>query len=251
MIPLAYDPGCPFTYNNHVFHITLEEPINANYRNPVLAIACVPLPINTSEIIIRLPNVEATSSIPLALPHSRAENEVAALTLFRDALSPKNLDHLIPKVFGWENAKENEAGWIAMESMVGQDLDQSFEGLDLEKKKNVTRQVAEVFAAIQSYNLPDTVKGCGRLHFRGADGDVETVPRDGLKSAGADSIIELYRELLIHEFRQSEKSNLVQGWKRTDNEIDIRLANFLSQGLQNLLSRVDAERRLIHADFSM
>jgi hypothetical protein len=161
------------------------------------------------------------------------------------------LSHLISKVFAWENAKEDEAGWIAMESMVGQDLDQLFEGLDLEKKQNIIRQIAEVLAAIQSYDLPDTVRGYGRLHFRAVDGCVESAPRETMKADNADSIIELYREFLSHEICQSEHSNIIKGWEGTDKSIDSRLANFLNGGVQTLLSNVDAERHLIHADLSM
>ncbi|KAJ5831855.1 hypothetical protein N7474_000166 [Penicillium riverlandense] len=93
--PIAYEPECPFKYNNFVNRITLLSPLvkdNVVCQNQP---GCVAIPSASSELILRLTNSDALCMRAA----NRIENEVAMITLAVAALDPIFRPHVMPRVY--------------------------------------------------------------------------------------------------------------------------------------------------------
>ena len=73
------------------------------------------IPPGLDAFIIRLPNPISGYNDKI-----RVQNEVAALSVARDALQAK-FPGFVPRVFGWGSAKHGR-GWILQEHMAGRPL---------------------------------------------------------------------------------------------------------------------------------
>lgn len=94
-------------------------------------------------MVIRISNPQA-----LVNEEVRVQNEVAAMSLMSQALSSYR-DRLVPNVYAWCPSSQAR-GWILQEHMVGTQLDQDFRGLDPERRRDLLRQIAEVFKLIRA-----------------------------------------------------------------------------------------------------
>ncbi|KAI9673234.1 MAG: hypothetical protein M1817_003097 [Caeruleum heppii] len=243
--PLDYDPDCPFPYNNFVYHVKLISEPRATIgttrtirqaRQP----GTVPLPINVSSLVIRLSNKAAGLN-----DLNRVQNEVAIMSLMRDAL--KTLPtQLVPAVYGWASAASQQ-GWILQQYMPGSTLDAEFSKMDLEGKESVLQQMAEILLKLQHYQLPDTIQEFGGLSFD-ESGDVISGPVTIFQGGPFSTYEDEYREMLRLRLATADKNSLVQGWR--SRGIRERLECFLAQGLGRIMQGVDYKKVLIHGDFT-
>ncbi len=107
-----------------------------------------PLPAGPAKLVMRLANPDAMLNETV-----RAQSEVATMVLMRDALSSLN-PRLVPAVYGWAPSSPTGNGWVLIELMPGEQLNKKFHDLKVETQRDILLQMAQVFKAIQAYDLP-------------------------------------------------------------------------------------------------
>lgn len=202
----------------------------------------VPLPTGVSSLVVRLPNAAAGGLNNL----NRVQNEVAIMSLMRDAL--KTLPtQLVPAVYGWASAA-NDQGWILQQYMPGRTLDAEFSKMAFQDKKSILRQMAEILAKLQQYQLPRTIKDYGGLSFD-ESGNVISGPMTIVHGGPFPTYEALYREMLRLQLDKADQYPVVGGWQSRD--IRKRLDSFTAHGLGRIMQGVDSKKVLIHGDFRM
>jgi len=186
----------------------------------------------------------------------RVQNEVAAMMLAREALASLP-GLLVPAVYDWEgtipasnDGQRSSPGWALLEFMPGSRLEDEFHALDDSEQRDILRQIALIFRAIQAYKLPDSVKGFGGLHFD--DHGNVVVGATAIYGGGpCPTHAELYVEMLQTQLGFADKCDVVKGWN--DSELRVRIEKFASEGVKPLLYQVQSELRLrptlVHGDF--
>lgn len=158
--PIEYDPQCPFPYNNFVYRIDLGSPLTqdviaVNGQQP----GSRSISAGTIALVVRLANAAAGLN-----DTNRVENEVACMSLAREALN--FLPHsIVPHVYGWGSAHDGGQGWIAQEFMPGVTLDRDFQSMGAPDKGKILEQIANIFAALQRFQIPESMTGYGGLTF--------------------------------------------------------------------------------------
>jgi hypothetical protein len=172
------------------------------------------------------------------------ENEVATMNIFADAMKDIST-HLVPKVYGWGSAAQGH-GWIFQEFMTGKSV--AFKTMTVQEKRSVLQQIAEVFGALQKYQLPISVKEYGGLRFD-ENGAVVSGPMTLIAGGPFQSYEALYTEFVSSELAASDKSSILQGWR--PNGVRERLEQFLRYGLHQLINQVHSRKKvLVHGDLS-
>ena len=192
-------------------------------------------------MIIRLPNLASGYNDDV-----RVENEVAALSMARDALRPR-LHQLVARVFAWSRATEGQ-GWILQECMSGEPLLQDFQGMKDEEQATVLEQMADILASFQAYKIPDSVQGFGGLRF-GPHGEFNSAPLSIFAGGPFPTYEALIRKTIESKLLKSEDDTNIQGWR--DSDVRKRLESFLARGLHQTMSRGlnQLDRAFVHADF--
>jgi hypothetical protein len=169
---IEYDPECPFTYNNFLYDITLEtQGHSVPSHQQTRQAGTTELPKGVSRLIGRLANRAADG-----LQHeNRMENEVAAMSLARQALANSQYAGLVPAVYDWGSAKDGQQGWMLVEHKTGVQLDSLLPGTAAQKRQDVISQMAEVFALLQQFQLPAAMTSFGGLSFD-ANGKIMSGP---------------------------------------------------------------------------
>lgn len=199
------------------------------------------LPTDTADAVIRISNPQA-----LVNENVRVQNEVAAMSLMRDALAGE-WEGLVPHVYGWSPSSEGR-GWIVQEYKHGVQLDKSFGSLDSERQRDVVRQVVSFYKLLQNYRLPASVQGYGGLGFDEA-GQVVTGPTTIPCGGPFDTLPDMYAQMLRRQLDESDTSDRLKGWRQ--NGLRERLEHFASDGIVRQTRDSCIERRaLIHGDFS-
>jgi len=132
--------------------------------------------------------------------------------------------------------------------MKGSMRDEAFEEMSLSDKRKILCQIADVVAAIQKFELPDSIQGYGGLTFdekgRIVGGKMTTVP-----AGPFESYEEFYRETLRMEVLNADESELLKGW--VPNGVRARLDQFIEKGLSPILKPFkDGKKVLVHGDLS-
>jgi len=175
----------------------------------------------------------------------RVENEVAAITLMRYALSSHE-SGLVPEVYGWNTAAEGR-GWIIEERMHGQALHKIFPIMSFEHQEEILQQIARVFKAIQSYELPNTITGYGGLTF-GAKGEVISGATTIWFGGPSDTFKYIYAQIFEKQLEFAETTKLVNGCKENPS-LRQRLRTFQCRCLEKVLKNFSVTRRtLVHGD---
>lgn len=112
--------------------------------------------------------------------------------------------------------------------MRGTPLDKDFGGLDLDRRRQILHQIADVFKLIQSYSLPDSAKGYGGLAFN-ESGDIVTRPTTIPCGGPFSELHEMYTQILRRQLLESDSSERIAGWHR--NGLRDRLELFASDGI--------------------
>lgn len=241
--PIAYEEDFPFPYNNFVFavHINREstppkETLRA--KQP----GCQTIPVDEETFICRVPN-------PLSGYNDkvRVQNEVAALSLAREALQPSLLSHLVPRVYGWASAENAGYGWIFQQYMSGSGPLAEFSSWSEQDKANILDQMADVLACLQCFQLPSTIDQYGGVGFD-AEGNYVNTALSMYDAGPFETYPELLRATITFKLVKADGDSRVRGWR--DNGIRARLDEFLNRGLPTLLQGVASlDKVLVHADF--
>jgi hypothetical protein len=202
----------------------------------------VALPDGTKTLVIRLSNAEANLNEAV-----RVENEVAAMVLMRSALAGFGTRVIVPDVYNWQGASRDQQGYIVEQFMEGDQFCDDFGRMKRDDQKILLDQIADIFKAIQMFQLPDSIHGYGGLGFDEA-GRVITGPTAIPCGGPFTSVADMYSQFVRLQIDMSEKSSLLDGWK--GNDIRERLEQFHSKGLPALIEKLTDQRpTLIHGDF--
>ena len=204
------------------------------------------IPDGVGDFVMRISNPESMLNEKI-----RVQNEVAMMTLIRESLSQYN-SALVPELYGWEppSPTNNGRGWTLIEFKSGEPVSDHFPTLELQDKKIVLQQMAEILKCIQSFQLPESIKGYGGLGFDETDhSKIITGPTPISGGGPCGTLHELYAEYFQTQLAFAEQCDLVQGWKHT--ELPERIHNF-RQALPTLWDdRFNPRPTLVHADFGM
>jgi len=198
------------------------------------------IPYGLSTFVIRLTNSAAGYN-----DKNRVENEVAALSIARDALRTK-LPHLVPRVFGWCSAS-NGQGWILQERMPGTPLLEDFDSMSDEAKGIILGQIADIVACFQRYQLPYTIREYGGLDF-GPSGEYVSAPLSILDGGPFSSYEAFVRGIVQSKLAKADADPRVNGWR--ENNVRSRLDKFITHGLRSIMEDMNNCRKvLVHGDF--
>lgn len=222
--------------NNFVHLVELKE--NDFHTAPFLHANQQPgtsnLPADTVKAVLRISHPDAMLNEDV-----RVQNEVAAMSLMRQALSTYQ-DALIPNVYAWSPSSEGY-GWILQGYIGGAQLDQEFQGLEHSLKQDILRQVADVFKLIQDYSLPESVKGYGGLGFN-ESGHVITGPTAIPCGGPFSELQDMYLQMLRRQLAESDTSERIGGWHA--NNLRGRLEAFASNGMAQKAAQSSIARQL-------
>ncbi|KAK2758251.1 hypothetical protein FQN54_004096 [Arachnomyces sp. PD_36] len=241
--PIEYDPECIFPYNNFVYRVELSHsssPQSQHRKEPEPQPGTIPIPDSAQHVIMRLSNAAAGLN-----NLNRVENEVAAMSLARKAVFPRQV---IPAVYGWASAAKDQ-GWILMEHMRGVPLDAAFEEMTLNDKTKTLGEIASIVRAMQEYELPESIKGFGGLDFD-RDGNIVSAPLTVFSCGPFTTYSELVKGILREQLAAADKIPVLEGWRAKD--IWARLDKFITEDVERMLQSANAgKKRLVHGDFTM
>ncbi|KAG9228693.1 kinase-like domain-containing protein [Amylocarpus encephaloides] len=229
--------------NNFVHLIELAESVDqpATLLPTVLKPGTSSSLAGATKVVIRISNPQAMLN-----EDARVQNEVAAMCLARQALATYE-DRLIPNTYAWRPSVEGY-GWILQEYMTGVQLDKEIPGLDRDLKQGILYQIADVFKLIQSYSLPESVKGYGGLTFN-AFGEIVTGPTTIPCGGPFSEFYEMYVQMLHRQLIESDTSERIVGWRR--NNLRDRLERFVTSGIaKRVVENSVARQTLVHGDFN-
>ena len=199
------------------------------------------MPLGLDAFILRLPNPTSGYNSKI-----RVENEVAALSIARDALYVKLLG-FVPRVFRWGSARHGQ-GWILQEYMAGCPLLADFGQMSDKDKACILRQMADVLTILQQYQLPATVRGYGGLDF-GPSGEYVSGPLSILHAGPFTTYGDLVKATIQSKLTKADTDPQVEGWRA--NGVRSRLDKFIAEGLHATMENMGTfPKVLVHADFS-
>ncbi|OQD75969.1 hypothetical protein PENDEC_c005G06412 [Penicillium decumbens] len=228
--PIAYDPECPFKYNNFVYRISLPSPLDKENGVCQSQPGCVAIPSGNSELILRLTNSDAAGMGAA----DRVENEVAMITLAAAALGPIFKPHVVPRLYDWVGSTSKQGkrqqGWILQELMPGTPLDEKLDDMGLEEKKKIFAQIAKLLKGLQDFPLPASITQFGGLTFDN-ESNIISAP---MTSTGKPT-----------------RTPTSRAGTRTDG-VRARLEAFVERGLPASFEPLESrdQKVIVHADFT-
>ena len=200
------------------------------------------IPPGLDAFIIRLPNPISGYNDKI-----RVQNEVAALSIARDALQAK-FPGFVPRVFRWGSA-EHGRGWILQEHMAGRPLLNDFHEMNDKDKALILNQMADVLAIIQQHPLPATIRDYGGLDFS-PSGEYVSAPLSILDGGPFTTYADLVKATIQSKLSKADGDPQVQGWRA--NGVRARLDKFIAEGFHAAMEKMGTfPKVLVHADFSM
>jgi aminoglycoside phosphotransferase (APT) family kinase protein len=253
--PILYEAGFPFPYNNFTYLVELSKPTTNPSSNAQSQPGTLPLPPNTTKLILRLTNSNPKTGLN---PTNRVENETAAIYLARQS---DVLKSIVPEVYAWASAGDGKQGWMMMQYLSGEPLDEVFESLSYtekegesiagatgeSEKEGIVRQLAEIFKALQSVPIPSTVTGYGGMTFD-QDGSIVGGELTAIKGGPFETHTDLLKAIFASKLDTVDKSEILHGWAPLRPQID----SFVDKGIDELMAQVKPRKRvLVHCDFTM
>jgi hypothetical protein len=242
--PVEYDPQCMFPYNNFVYRVELSRSTSPSSQSrkvldaPAAQPGTVAIPDSAQHVVMRLSNAAAGLN-----DQNRVQNEVAAMSLAREALAPRQI---VPAVYGWASAAIDQ-GWILMEHMRGTPLDVKFEEMSSDDKNKTLKEVAGIVWAMQQYELPESIQGFGGLDFD-RDGNIISAPLTVFSCGPFTTYSMLVKGVLCEQLAATDKSSILRGWTAKDTRV--KLERFITEDVDRMLQSINTEKRLVHGDFS-
>jgi hypothetical protein len=184
----------------------------------------------------------------------RVQNEVAAIHLFREALSSYPT-HIVPNVYGWATSSPTSIGWILQEYMPGTDPEKPFHELPLESQRKIMSQWATIFAIIQKHPLPPSITGYGGLAFSAGSEIISaplTIPFGGPFATWQD----YYLGIFTKQLEIASATPMVSGWSppspHTPRKLPLFPRRYLFPALKIHKHQTDAStRRFRPHEFSL
>ncbi|KAK6951761.1 hypothetical protein Daesc_006284 [Daldinia eschscholtzii] len=233
------------------YNLKLEEPaVPTTFPNRQPCTSTPPVD-GTSTLVIRLSNPFAEGLNNA----NRVENDVAAQHLARASIRSKALNPVVPAVYAWATCRYPEVfgeagfGWTIGEFKPGSDLDAQFDSLSLEDAIDAVQQLAAIFTAIQSAEIPESVTKFGALTLDD-NGNIIGGQPPLLKGGPFDTYAELWVAKLQTQLSEADKSSLLRGW--LSGGLRERINKFIeASGVDKILDGIEDRRVLIHGDLSM
>ncbi|PVI01562.1 hypothetical protein DM02DRAFT_727843 [Periconia macrospinosa] len=245
IIPVQYDPQCPFKYNNFVYRINLSSPPSGFRKHDLQQPGTVAVPEGVSEFIMRLTNPNADGMNP----ETRVENELAMIYLAATALRDLK-PHVVPSVYGWGSAAlPSSQGWILQELMPGAPLDETFESMPLDEKKGILAQMAQFLHALQAFQLPRSIKQYGGVTFDDS-GSIVSTAMTTVGSGPWPSYEDYFRDRLERALKKADSNPYLKGWHA--NGVRERLEAFVKSGVPEQFKSFESrhDKTIVHADFT-
>lgn len=180
---------------------------------------------------------------------TRVENEVAIISLAASALSSFE-PHVVPSVYGWGSAATpSSQGWILQELMPGTPVDESFESMHLDRKKNILAQMAKFLKALQDFRLPESITEYGGVTFDDS-GRIVSTSMTSVGSGPWPSYEAHFRDRLQLALQNADANPYIRGWHA--NGVRQRLDAFLKSGVPEQFESLESkhDKAIVHADFS-
>ncbi|KID65406.1 uncharacterized protein G6M90_00g052630 [Metarhizium brunneum] len=248
--PVEYDmDGPPFPYNNFIYLVTLPSPTTTTIKIKSSQFAefqpgTVPFPANATSLIFRLANSHPGTGLNNT---NRIENEVAFMTLVRQALAKSKYSHIVPDVYTWAGTSSGQ-GFSIQQYMHGTMPDRGFEDLTLQDKSVVLGQMADILALLQQFKIPTTVDRFGGLKFD-EDGKVVSAQMTLFKGEPCTTYKDLLSAIFKVKFQEADENPVIRGWR--ENGVRAKLENFIVYRLKETLKDYkDVRRVLVHSDFT-
>ncbi|KAI1817528.1 kinase-like domain-containing protein [Poronia punctata] len=247
--PVAYDPDCPFKYNNFVYHLTLPPNTNTSLNIEItstkqLPPGCVPIPKdnNNREFILRLNNPHAEG---MHQEKNRTQNEVSLLSLASTALKHSPMSGIIPRVYGWG------PGWIFQEFMTGKPLSEAFAGeMSPSEKRGIMKQMIQILKVFrEEHVLPGSIRGWGGVTFD-TEGRMASAAMPDVGAGPWDSLGESYKGRIRVKLDEADRNPFLNGWR--ENGVRERVERFVEEGLDGKLDGLErlGDRVIVHGDFT-
>ena len=200
------------------------------------------IPLRLDKFIIHLPNPNSGYN-----SKTRVENEVASLSIARDALQAK-FPGFIPRVFGWGSARHGQ-GWILQEYMTGSPLLEDFGQMNDADKACILSQIADLLSNFQLIELPTSIRDYGGLGF-GLSGEYVSAPMSIMDTGPFPTYKDLVHATIQSKLDKADTDPQVKGWRA--NGVRARLEQFIAEGLPVVIKSMGSfPKALVHADFSM
>ena len=200
------------------------------------------IPPGLDAFIIRLPNPISAYNDKV-----RVQNEVAALSIARDALQAK-FPGFVLRVFGWGSA-EHGRGWILQEYMAGRPLLNDFHQMNDKDKALILSQMADVLAISPAVSSVATIRDYGGLDFS-PSGEYVSAPLSILDGGPFTTYAGLVKATIQSKLAKADTDPQVQGWRA--NGVRARLDKFIAEGFHVVMENMGTfPKVLVHADFSM
>lgn len=248
--PVEYDMNTPFPYNNFIYLVTLTAPTTSaqklkSAQNADTQPGSVLFPANSAHLIVRLANSNPLTGMNNT---NRVENEVAFMTLARQALTNSKYSHIVPDVYTWASTSTGQ-GFTMQQYMRGTMPARGFDALSLQDKSVVFGQMSDILALLQRFKIPRTVDRFGGLKFDEQSGEV--ISAQMAIFTGDPSLT--YKDLLRNIFRvklgEADDNPVMRGWK--ENGVRVRLDDFIDNRLDDIFkNHNDTQKVLVHGDFS-
>ncbi|KAK3670536.1 hypothetical protein LTR78_009640 [Recurvomyces mirabilis] len=207
-----YDPDCPFPYNNFLYDI-IVGPLHATdglltEKPPsIQQHGCSALPPNINR---RIANSEAQGlNHPIVV-----QNGIAAMALARQALNDTAYRSIVPEVYAWSPGSEGrnaQPGWSLMDHKSGVQVAETPDELSAPEREGVIRQIAEVFALIQGFEVPSTIAEVGGLGFDD-QGNIVSGPMATCAAGPARNCGTLILERIRMAMEEAETHSAIRGW---------------------------------------
>lgn len=240
--PVAYEENFPFPYNNFVYAVNVDLETSHARNRAQWQPGTQAIPPGLDSFIIRLPNPISGYN-----DKTRVENEVASLSIARDALQAK-FPGFIPRVFGWGSARHGQ-GWILQEYMTGSPLLDDFSQMSDANRACILRQMADVLSGFQLIELPANIRDYGGLGF-GPSGEYVSAPMSILDAGPFPTYEDLVKATIQSKLAKTDTDPQVEGWRA--NGVRTRLEKFIAEGLHVAMKSMGSfPKALVHADFSM
>ena len=107
-------------------------------------------------------------------------------------------------------------------------VDESFDSMDLEQKKQIVGQMAKLLKALQDYQLPESITGFGGVTFD-ENGRIVSTAMTSVGAGPWPSYESSFKGRLEVALRRADANSYIQGWHA--NGIRKRLDDFVKNGV--------------------
>ncbi|KAK2000712.1 hypothetical protein LX36DRAFT_679478 [Colletotrichum falcatum] len=247
--PVEYDVNSPFPYNNFIYRVTLSSPTSTTIAikslcSETLRPGTVPCPAGTTSLIVRLANPDPRTGINNA---NRVENEVAFMTLARQALAASKYSGIIPDVYAWAGMSCDQA-FVVQQCMPGVIPERAgFNDFSARDKVALFGQMADILALLQEFEIPKTVDRFGGLGFD-RNGDVVSAQMTMFAGEPSATYVDFLRNMFRVKLQEADENPVMRGWK--EGGVRSRLDDFIHRRLAEVLVNLEPRKALVHADLT-